>query len=196
MVQKYKSVEELFGFIETQTPATRTWVKNYLAKKGINPNVEYPMQYPVVECLVNQLNRHGFTYEDKRKLAFDMANAWRGYRHRKNKNVVSLTVRLDKSVFTKLSEMSKGFTQAEMITRLVEGNYQTFLAMKHEQEQKKAEAKEIDKKRKELNQLKKMISKPMAESSLINKQVRVANDLKDIISMLDYITADLTNKET
>lgn len=187
---------ELFRFINNETPAVRSWLVNYLNKKGIPVTIEFPDEYTVAYFLEHQLNRHGFNYERKKALARDMANAWRGYRHRKNKNVVSLTVRLDKSVFTKLSEMSKGFTQAEIITRLVEGNYQTFLAMKHEQEQKKAEAKEIDKKRKELNQLKKMISKPMAESSLINKQVRVANDLKDIISMLDDITADLTNKET
>lgn len=195
MARKYKAENELFGFIKSETLATRFWVRNYLIKKGISVTTEPQMQDTVDQFIEDQLNHYRLNYENKKKLAFDMANAWRRYRHRKNKNVVSLTVGLDKSVFAKLSQMGEGLTHAEIITRLVEGNYQAFLAMKNEQEQKKAEAKEIAKKRKESNLLKKMMSQPAADSSQITKQIRVANDLKDIISMLDDITAELTNKK-
>ena len=104
MANKYKSEEELFSFINSETLAVRTWVKNYLTKKGIPITIEFPMWHTVVQFLENQLNQHHFNYENKQKLAYEMANAWRGYQHRKNKNVASLTVRLEKSVLTKLKK--------------------------------------------------------------------------------------------
>jgi hypothetical protein len=186
---------ELFLFIDIETPATRKWVSDYLIKQGIVSYGQIPLSFDIRQYVLNQVISRYQNTSDLEKFALRMRNAWRVRRHRKSRNTKTLAVLLEAGVISKLSEMSKGSTKAEIITRLIEGNYQTFLAMKHEQEQKIAEAKEIDRKRKELNLLKRMMSRPMAESSLINKQLRVANDLKNIISMLDDITAELTNKE-
>lgn len=192
---QYEREVELFLFIDTETPATRKWVSDYLTKQGIVSYGQIPLSVDIRQHVLNQVISRYQNTSDIEKFALRMRNAWRVRRHRKSKNTKTLAVLLETDVISKLSEMSKGSTKAEIITRLVEGNYQAFLAMKNEQERKKAEAKEIAKKRKESNLLKKMMSQPKAESSLINKQLRVANDLKDIISMLDDITAVLTNKE-
>lgn len=186
---------ELFLFVESETPAARDWADSYLKRKGIVNHVEIPIDVYLPQFLADVTRSHFRYMADMEKFAYRMKNAWRVREHRKQKNTKPLTVFLNPDVMRKISVMSKGLTKAELITQLVEGNYQTFLARRHELELKKAEAKEIDKRRKELNQLKKMMSKPVAESSLITRQLRVANNLKDIISMLDDITAELTNKE-
>lgn len=186
---------ELFRFINNETPSVRSWLVNYLNKKGIPVTIDFQDEYTVESFLERQLNQHGFNYEGKKALARDMANAWRGYRHRKNKNVVSLTVGLDKSVFTKLSEMSKGLTQAKIITQLIEDNYPTFLADKREQERKRADEKAAAKRLKNTNLIKKMMGQTHSESSLVAKQINAAKDLKDIMIMIEEIVSELTRND-
>lgn len=186
---------ELFRFINNETPTARSWLVNYLNKKGIPVTIEFPDEHTVAFFLENQLNRHGFNYESKKVLARDMANAWRGYRHRKNKNVLSLTVGLDKSVFTKLSAMSKGSTKAEIITRLIEGNYQIFLAEKREQERIRADEKASAERLKNTNLIKRMMGQTQTEFSLIAKQVNAAKDLKDVMLMIEEIARELTRND-
>lgn len=183
---------ELFRFINNETPSARNWLLNYLNKKGLPVTVEFPDDLPVVFFLENHLKRHGFNYDSKKALARDMANAWRGFQRRKNKNVVSLTVGLDKSVFTKLSEMSKGLTQAKIITQLIEGNYPIFLAHKREQERIKADEKASAVRLKNTNLIMKMMGQTHSESSLVAKQINAAKDLKDVILMIEDIARVLT----
>lgn len=175
---------ELFRFINSETPTVRSWLVNYLIKKGIPVTVEFPDEYTVAFFLERQLNQHSFNYEGKKALARDMANAWRGYRHRKNKNVVSITVGLDKSVVAKLSQMSKGSTQAQIITKLINHDYVAYAALENERKLQETRAKLAALADKDRRLQEKMQSKPQVEPTQLNGRTSGRADLEEVIAKL------------
>lgn len=189
MENQYES--ELFLFMESGTPAARDWADSYLKRKGIVGHIEIPIDVYLPKFLADLFISH-FRYKaDLEKFAYRMRNAWRVREHRKRENAKPLTVFLAPDVMKKISTMSKGSTQAELITKLVENNYEAFLAKRHELELKKTEAKLITEKRRQSNQLKKMMGKTNTESSLITKQINVANELRTVMSLIDEIASEL-----
>ena len=175
---------ELFRFINNETPTARSWLVNYLSKKGIPVTIEFPDEHTVAFFLENQLNRHGFNYEGKKALAREMANAWRGYRHRKNKNVVSITVGLDKQVVTKLAQMSRGLTQAQIITKLINHDYIAFVAMQNERKLKETHAKLAAQSDRDRKLVEKMLSKPQVATNQLNGRTSDRADLEEAIAKL------------
>ena len=189
-----KSIGDLFAFLDSETPTTRKWVKGYLTKQGIALTAEIPMPVEVQSFVTNKVCSHFHNESDIEKLASKMRNAWRVRRHRMSKDARTLTISLDKSVISKLSKMSKGLTQADIITQLIEDNFNTFLAMKHEQKLKEIEAKKFAKASQDSRALRNFLSKPQLTSSETAQQLRIADDLKDVIGFLDEIVSQLKSK--
>ncbi|CAM5193856.1 hypothetical protein [Alishewanella longhuensis] len=190
--EDHQKIIKLFEFLDSETPAAKAWIRNYLVRKGLNsPQETWAAQSSqlyavdqIISCLSN--------FSEIKLVANQMSNAWRGRKHRQNKNLVNLSVGLDKAVSIKLSEMSKGLTQAEIITQLIEGNYPTFLADKREQERIRADEKAAAKRLKNTNLIKKMMGQTHSESSLVAKQINAAKDLKDVMLMIEEIARELT----
>lgn len=175
---------ELFRFINNETPSVRSWLVNYLNKKGIPVTIDFQDEYTVESFLERQLNQHGFNYEGKKALARDMANAWRGYRHRKNKNVVSITVGLDKPVVAKLSQMSKDSTQAQIITKLINDDYVAYAAMENERKLQETRAKLAAQSDRDRKLLEKKLSKPQVATTQLNGRNSDRADLEEAIAKL------------
>lgn len=194
MKTKTECESELFFFIDSATPETRSWVSSYLTKQGIALPGSIPLSANIPQYLFEQLTTCLQNSSAVKEFAANMRNAWRVRKHRKQRKAKSLTISLKADVMAKLTEMSKGETLTHVITQLIEGNYPAFLNMKREIEQKKADAKEIARRNRETNKLKKMMIKPEVESLLISKHSRIANNLENIVSLLSEMIAELAEK--
>jgi hypothetical protein len=143
---------KLFTFLDSDTPATWEWVIGYFSKHG----VAFPRQHNPYENLSSQVAK--FTARaylgDKKAFARKMRSAYGVRKHRKNKDVVTLSISLDKATSGQLSLMSKGRKKTEVVSQLINNNYQEFLAREDERRYQLAEAK---KKRDLEKQLKKPI---------------------------------------
>lgn len=191
--KKLQNEYDWFSFLNSLTPDDLDWVRDYFAKQGM-PTTGIPFSDNVVNEVLRRARLNLITQENLKAFARKMQNAWRVRMHRKHSKAMSLTISLESEVMNKLSEMSHGQTKTEIISKLIEGSYPDFLNMKREIEQKKADAKEIARRNRATNQLKKMMVKPTAESSITNKKTRLVNDLEGIVSILDEMIAGLANK--
>lgn len=136
---------DLFAFLDSETPAAQNWMGNYLTNKGILiPMKIYGTQNLKLQ-LANIFLSTKKSSSDIKLFARKMGNAWRVKNHRQNKNIVSLSVSLDRSVTTQLSKMSKGKKKSEVVTQLIENNYHEFLLSNERLKTKKIEAKGIRK---------------------------------------------------
>lgn len=135
----------LFAFLDSETPAAQNWMENYLTNKGILiPMKIYGTQNLKLQ-LANIFLSTKKSSSDIKLFARKMGNAWRVKNHRQNKNIVSLSVSLDRSVTTQLSKMSKGKKKSEVVTQLIENNYHEFLLSNERLKNKNIEAKRIRK---------------------------------------------------
>lgn len=136
---------KLFDFFDSATPTTTNWIFDYLIKQGIPSSTPITGSQSHKQWLAELLISLGQTEDKIRLFANKMRNAWRVRNYRQKNNIVSLSVSLDRSVTTQLSQMSKGKKKADVVTQLIEDNYREFLLSNERIKTKKNEAKEIRK---------------------------------------------------
>lgn len=143
---------KLFDFLDSDTPTTWKWVVGYLIKQGLTvpPQSNQFERAPLQVAKFLQMTYQG----DIKVFARKMRNAFRVRKHRKNKDVETLSISLDKATAAQLSKMSKGRKKTEVVTLLIQDNYQGFLAVERERRAQLAEAKkhrDFEKQQKQLN---------------------------------------------
>lgn len=186
-----RSATELFEFITIKSTFNLVWEIAYLKRNEIS--------FHSSEAIVNannfiiwlghELVRQGYDLSKAKELARKMRNAWRVKNHRKNNGTVSLSISLERSVSEQLTQMCKGEKKAEIISKLINGNYQSYLAQKHELEKQKAEQRNILKMQKEyikFNQIVKPHRRCSLQSpcALLTEQLNQKKELADGISKL------------
>lgn len=130
---------KLFDFLDSETPATREWVTDYFIKQGLHFNLT-ATPYATLSMQVSQFS--AATYQgDIKVFAKKMRNAWGVKKFRERKDIVTLSVILDKETADRLALMSKGSTKAEILAILIHDNYQVFLESKREQKAKLVDEK-------------------------------------------------------
>lgn len=160
----------LFDFLDSDTPSTVTWVMNYLIKKHF---VSLPQIHPHQAVSTQVANFVIGTYPgDIKEFARKMSNTYRVRKHRSNSDAKILSVRLDKVTSSKLAQMSKGRKKSDIVTQLIENNYQEFLASENERRAQLAEAK----KQKELQKQQTQLSKSIKVQLQVNNQNECINE--------------------
>lgn len=166
---------KLFEFLDSDTPTAVNWVYRYLTKQGINTTdsaIQLPVKQLVLELVAQQIRDPG----QIKLFAKKMGNAWRIRKHRQKKNVVSLSVSIDKSVADHLSMMSKGRKKADVVSMLIQNNFQAFLVEENLRKAKRAEGTRILKMQREQVLSEKPHNKPSSE---ITQVVSQANQVKE-----------------
>ncbi|GAB1061673.1 MAG: hypothetical protein SAqBPW_37910 [Shewanella algae] len=107
-----------------------------------------------------------------------MGNAWRVMRHRKEKKIGTLSVSMPKAVLNQLDEMCRGQKKAEILTLLINGGYEKFLASKQELKAKKAEKNLIKQMALEHKKLELRLKRPPTteKDSQAIQELQVQND--------------------
>lgn len=111
--------------------AESKFVKNYLKKQRVQfpenffsqSHLELSLTIRLAELFVSQ----GLDINDVRELRRKMLGALRVAKHRKMKDYVNFSVRLEKSVYKQLSDMSGKYKRNEVITALIQQNFQSLL---------------------------------------------------------------------
>ena len=188
----HQKLIKLFDFLDSETLEARYWVKSYLTKQGMLAPSEALLS--VESYVFNLVNSQIQNFSEIEKLARKMRNAWRVRRHRQNEHVRTLSVGLERSVSAKLAQMSKGTTQADVITLLIEGNYPAFLTMKNEQKVKAAEAKRILQMKRDNDRHQRLLSKFLANATEIDNQPDLKDDLREGLANL-YNIIFLANEQ-
>lgn len=136
---------KLFDFLDLWTPAAKQWIANYFRREAIPPpNTSVESVEALKRYLATIYANPNSNPSDARLLARKMGNAWRAWERRRNSSEVNLTVAIDKGVSKKLTHMCRGHSnKADMITRLIEGNYELYLAEKKAQKKKRDSEKRI-----------------------------------------------------
>ncbi len=176
---------KLFDFLDSDTPATWEWVISYLIKQGfIVPTQRNPFE----QVSLQVAKFVTMTYRgDIKAFARKMRNAFRVRKHRKNKDVATLSISLDKATAAKLSQMSKGHKKTEIVALLIQNNYQGFLAVERELRAQLAEAK----KQRDFEKQQKLLKTSIKTKSQTNNQTECATEeLRDgIAALYDIIFA-------
>lgn len=162
---------KLFGFLDSETINARTWINDYLSKQGVFLDPRLVNIEAVKIHLVNSLSAQGRTSADIKLFANKMGNAWRVKKHRQSKGRVSISMILENSIATKLSQMSYGKTKTEVVTQLIEGNYQAFLTKENDLKIELARQKRIQKEQREGEKIKKMFSLPQSRIQEYSVQI-------------------------
>lgn len=178
---------KLFEFLDSDTPAVANWVYRYLSKQGINhlgSAIQMPVKQLVLELVEQQIRDPG----QIKLFAKKMANAWRIRKHRQKKDVVSLSVSIEKSVADHLSKMSKGRKKADVVSMLIKNNFQTFLVEENLRKTKWAEEKIILKKQRQLVLSEKRHNKPSSEiTQVVSQANQVAECMESIAHLYEII---------
>lgn len=113
-------VIKLFSFLNSQTPDSIKWIRDYLYKKGFYIPYEYIDTNTIVRSLADQMVQRGYTLESTTVIAKTMRGAWRTKKCRKNsKGKVSFTVTIDSATFNKLEKISKSSKKSELISEMI-----------------------------------------------------------------------------
>ncbi|WP_338591215.1 hypothetical protein VXM60_01705 [Shewanella khirikhana] len=188
--------QKCFDFLNSETPASIDWVRRYLSGKlivlpnnGFNMTMEDIKQY-----LADVMFRYPMNNAESRQFARTMSSAWRVRKSRQKKNAGTLSLTLDNSVLRQLKQMCNGETKAEILTKLINGGYEAFLASKQAQkankqaqEAKKAEEQQIlqmSLKHKKLDALIKRTSATAGDSQAIREFQAQNDDLRQCIAKL------------
>ena len=121
------------------------WIEKYLSKQGVFLRQELLQSEQVKFALANYFLSNNTPPSDIKLFAKKMGNAWRIRKHRENKHLVTLSISLDREVSNHLSNMCRGHTKTEVISCLIRGNYQYYLAAEKAEKEKLAENKRIRK---------------------------------------------------
>lgn len=177
-----------FDFLNVDTPAAREWVRRYLLKqKQIQITECSPSMENIKLVLLNHIQAHHLSASDIKNLSRAMGNAWRVMLHRKEKKIGTLSVSMPKAVLNQLDEMCRGQKKAEILTLLINGGYEKFLASKQELKAKKAEKNLIKQMALEHKKLELRLKRPPTteKDSQAIQELQVQNDdLKHCITTL------------
>ncbi|TVK95888.1 hypothetical protein AYJ01_03930 [Shewanella algae] len=168
-----------FDFLNVDTPAAREWVRRYLLKQKQIQITEYsPSMENIKLVLSNHIQAHHLSASDIKNLSRAMGNAWRVMRHRKEKKIGTLSVSMPKAVLNQLDEMCRGQKKAEILTLLINGGYEKFLASKQELKAKKAEKNLIKQMALEHKKLELRLKRPPTteKDSQAIQELQVQND--------------------
>ncbi|GAB1121302.1 MAG: hypothetical protein WAqPseu_40910 [Shewanella algae] len=181
--------QKCFDFLNSETPASIHWVREYLSGKLIGlPNNGFNMTMEdIKQYLADVMFRYPMNNAESRQFARTMSNAWRVRKSRQKKNAGTLSLTLDNSVLRQLKQMCNGETKAEILTKLINGGYEAFLASKQAQEAKKAEEQQIlqmSLEHKKLDALIKRTSATAGDSQAIREFQAQNDDLRQCIAKL------------
>lgn len=183
----YPELVKLFDFLDSDTPATINWVQRYLTKHGISIS-HYTYQGAVKQYIAEQFIPLQPTHADITLFAQRMGNAWRIRKHRQKKDVVSLSVSLDKSVANKLSQMSKEQKKADVVSMLIKENFQEFVAEKNRQKAKRTEEKRTLTMQPDQASLMQPLNQPPSETTQVLNQSNRAEEFREaMIHLYDII---------
>ncbi|GAB1057487.1 MAG: hypothetical protein WAqMacA_38570 [Shewanella algae] len=141
----------------------------------------------IKQYLADVMFRYPMNNAESRQFARTMSNAWRVRKSRQKKNAGTLSLTLDNSVLRQLKQMCNGETKAEILTKLINGGYEAFLASKQAQEAKKAEEQQIlqmSLEHKKLDALIKRTSATAGDSQAIREFQAQNDDLRQCIAKL------------
>ena len=193
-----RSATELFEFIALKSTFNLVWEIAYLKRNEIRFNsTETTVNVNnFIISLGQKLVRQGYSLSKAKELARKMRNAWRVKNCRKNNETVSLSISIERSVSEQLTQMCKGEKKAEIISKLINDNYQSYLAEKRELAKQKAEQKERLMMQKENHKFKRIMTpsracSPLSPCEELAKQLNLNKELADGISKLH----ELTNKK-
>ncbi|MGI2164537.1 hypothetical protein ACRN9L_00880 [Shewanella oncorhynchi] len=193
-----RAATELFEFIAVNSTFNLVWEIAYLKRNEIRFNSPETTvnANDFIIWLGQELVRQGYSLSKAKELARKMRNAWRVKNCRKNNETVSLSISIERSVSERLTQMCKGEKKAEIISKLINGNYQSYLAEKRELAKQKAEQKERLMMQKENHKFKRIMTPSRACSSQspceeLAKQLNLNKELTDGISKLH----ELKNKK-
>lgn len=120
-------VIKLFSFLNSETPDSINWIRDYLYTKGFYIPYEYLDTNTIVRSLADQMVQRGYTLESTTVIAKTMGGTWRTKKCRKNsKGKVSFTVTIDSATFNKLekiskiSKNSKNSKKSELISEMIQ----------------------------------------------------------------------------
>jgi hypothetical protein len=179
----YPELVKLFDFLDSDTPSSKIWVQRYLTKHGIGLSL-HTYQVPLKQYATEQVRQLGLTHTDIKLFAQRMGNAWRTRKHRQKKDVVSLSVSIEKSVADHLSIMSKGRKKADVVSMLIQNNFQAFLVEENLRKDKRAEEKRILKMQCSHAFHEKLLNRPPTETTQVVSQAIQAEEFKEAIAQL------------
>lgn len=186
-----RAATELFAFLKSNTPRSLEWETKYLRKNEIKLNTAEPFKdsFSLIAWLGGELVRQGYNMQKAKELARRMRTAWRTHNSRKNGKTVSISITLTPPVAERLAQMCKDDNKSDIISKLINNNYQSYLATKHELEKQKAEQRNILKMQKEyikFNQIVKPHRRCSLQSpcALLTEQLNQKKELANGISKL------------
>lgn len=190
-----KAFFELFAFLDQETPAAKKWINNYLRRNGIAEKVPVASAQGVQLDLAMILTRSGLLSREVEVLSEKMNNAWRARKSRADKNVASLSVRIDKTVADQLTQMSRGKTKAEVVTMLIQQNYVEFL----EAENRRKNAVDEEKRLLKLAKINSTAQKP-SRTSPTNflfsiKLSKIVNEIREKITSMSEMLESISKRD-
>lgn len=134
---------KFFDFLNSDTIEERKQIERYLLRKGmvLQPNLQTVESIKM--WLATSWLASGTPVSAIKLFAKTMRDAWRIRAHRNNKQLVTLSISLDKDVSKQLTTMSRGHKKTEIITHLITGNYEKFLEIQQAAKKKKDADKSI-----------------------------------------------------
>lgn len=191
-----RAATELFAFLKSNTPRSLEWEIKYLGKNEIKLNTAEPFKdsFSLIAWLGGELVRQGYSMQKTKELARRMRTAWRTNNSRKNRKTVSISITLKSPVAEQLAQMSKGENKSDIISKLINNNYQIYVAKKHELEKLKVEKRNILNMQKEQTKFNQVV-KPHRRCSLqspcdvLKEQLNQKKELADGISKLHNLVS-------
>ncbi|ABO23120.1 hypothetical protein SHLO109777_11700 [Shewanella loihica] len=170
---------KLFEFLDSETPATMKWIEKYLSKQGVFLQQGLLQSELINSALAKHFLSKNTPPSDIKLFAKKMGNAWRAKKHRKNKNLVTLSISLNRDVSNQLTQMCKGHNKTDIVTQLITENYCNFLAEQKAIKEKLAEEKrvrQIEAERAKHEQLLKRSTPPIAQLKQQNTSLLAQRD--------------------
>jgi ribosome-associated toxin RatA of RatAB toxin-antitoxin module len=180
-------VLKIFAFIDSNTISDGDWLRMNLRKHCLElgiPAIQFgyrthnTLKEQFVLALLN--SDHVMSNEVIKTLATKIKTAWRVRKHRKSKQLVNVSIGLEPEVAAKLSKMCIGHKKNEIVTKLIQNNYEAVLKDKKELALKRLEAKKIRDQHKfkiayQENEIlfQKLVVTPTDEINMANSKARI-----------------------
>lgn len=132
-----------FDFLNGEEPPERKWVECYLNHKHIPVPRNPPNMQSLKFALLQHIQTNALSNSEIKNLAQAMSSAWRVRKSRLKKNAGTLSLTLDNSVLKRFKQMCNGEKKAEILTLLINGGYEEFLASEQALKFKKEEESRI-----------------------------------------------------
>ncbi len=181
-IRNANDFHKLFNFMDSNTPAAVLWAQKYCAKHHIP---FHPGPYTNLNTqLANIFLASPTDFLSAKQFAKQMANAWRVRKCRQKKDAVSLSITLDESVASQLSEMCEGMNKSDVISKLIQGNFQAFITEKHRQKESEAQQNRLRRALKEQEKLSKIKIQAASPTLQTSKNLEELENLRLKIAQL------------